>query len=189
MNARDTRSLQAFHMRPRGLEPPRAKRSQGPQPYSQGVRCVRRPQTQQLGMRNRTHRTGLEGRLFSGCSHGAPSRTGRANGDTLSRRAHRPSGRGVAGALEIPRDERMGGAPLARINAYLLTGLGAVMGAGPPPDLARAAPAIALANGAVVKQRSTGLARRRWRARGCGPRAARRSEDDDRRDELATWRR
>lgn len=34
---------------------------------------------------------------------------------------------------------------LARISAYLLTGFGAVMGAGPPPDLARALPGIALA--------------------------------------------
>jgi uncharacterized protein len=34
---------------------------------------------------------------------------------------------------------------LARLSAYLLTGFGAVMGAGPPPDLARALPGIALA--------------------------------------------
>jgi predicted TIM-barrel fold metal-dependent hydrolase len=34
---------------------------------------------------------------------------------------------------------------LARISAYLLTGFGAVMAAGPPPDLARALPGIALA--------------------------------------------
>jgi predicted TIM-barrel fold metal-dependent hydrolase len=34
---------------------------------------------------------------------------------------------------------------LIRISAYLLTGFGAVMAAGPPPDLARALPGIALA--------------------------------------------
>jgi len=34
---------------------------------------------------------------------------------------------------------------LARISAYLLTGFGAVMSGGPPPDLTRALPAIALA--------------------------------------------
>jgi uncharacterized protein len=34
---------------------------------------------------------------------------------------------------------------LLRISAYLLTGFGAVMAAGPPPDLARALPGIALA--------------------------------------------
>jgi hypothetical protein len=34
---------------------------------------------------------------------------------------------------------------LARVNAYLLMGFGAVMGAGPPPELARLLPGIALA--------------------------------------------
>jgi hypothetical protein len=57
-------------MRPRGLEPPRAKRSQGPQPQPGGVRCVRSPQNRPFRTRAQTHLTHLEERLFSRCSHG-----------------------------------------------------------------------------------------------------------------------
>jgi hypothetical protein len=61
--------LQVFPMRPRGLEPPRAKRSQGPQPGSRVVRLLRGRKMRPTRPGASTDRTHRPWRLFSKCSH------------------------------------------------------------------------------------------------------------------------
>ena len=66
---------ESFRLRIRGSAKSPPYPTQGSQPQSGGVRCVRRPQNRPFCTRARTHRTHLEGRLFSRCSHGVSSAT------------------------------------------------------------------------------------------------------------------
>ena len=134
----------AFPMRPRGLEPPRAKRSQGPQPWTEGVDASRSVQIVQIArIPGLIGRIGRDGRCQSVVtarpprSVSAQSRSGRSRAAS-ARYVVIPWGGGGTSLISFARIgvQRSGGQRLAKMHAMRPSGR-AALGASNPAQPSR----------------------------------------------------